>query len=73
MKLTAIGENVDFHHPIMHIDRTILLHFSAHRKGAMLGFSTMGITFIMGGYLMLGAVIFSGLEGGDIITSYHPL
>ena len=59
----------------MHIDMTImiLLHFSAHRKGAMLGFSTMGITFIMGGYLMLGAVIFSGLEGGDIITSYHPL
>ena len=30
----------------------------------MLGFSTMGVTFIMGGYLMLGAVIFSGLEGG---------
>ena len=40
----------------------------------MLGFSTMGITFIMGGYLMLGAVIFSGLEGGHIIiiSSYHP-
>jgi len=36
------------------------------RKGAMLGFSTMGITFIMGGYLMLGAVIFSGLEGGGV-------
>ena len=33
----------------------------------MLGFSTMGITFIMGGYIMLGAVIFSGLEGGCII------
>ena len=34
----------------------------------MLGFSTMGITFIMGGYLMLGAVIFSGLEGGHVIV-----
>ena len=42
------------------------------RKGAMLGFSTMGVTFIMGGYLMLGAVIFSGLEGGHIlISSYY--
>ena len=38
--------------------------FLLDRKGAMLGFSTMGVTFIMGGYLMLGAVIFSGLEGG---------
>lgn len=36
------------------------------RKGFMLAFSTMGITVIMGGYLMLGAVMFSGLEGGGV-------
>ena len=46
--------------------------FPPPRKGAMLGFSTMGVTFIMGGYLMLGAVIFSGLEGGHILISSYP-
>ena len=36
------------------------------RRGFMLAFSTMGITVIMVGYLMLGAVMFSGLEGGGV-------